>query len=124
MPAQLGAAAAVPSYGLLIEFALFTLASQKLLYVASYDKDYPQNLKAKMEKRLPLPVAILLPQHASLAKGLDSYAVVLRLSAESLVAGTSSSARPCQGPFFRPNFPFADKLIGTYEHGGGSSFGR
>ena len=79
MPAQLGAAAAVPSYGLLIEFALFTLASQKLLYVASYDKDYPQNLKAKMEKRLPLPVAILLPQHASLAKGLDSYAV-LRLS--------------------------------------------
>jgi hypothetical protein len=56
------------SYGLLIEFALFTLASQKLLYVASYDKDYPQNLKAKMEKRLPLPVAILLPQHASLAK--------------------------------------------------------
>ena len=79
MAAQLGAAAAVPSYGLLIEFALFTLASQKLLYVASYDKDYPQNLKAKMEKRLPLPVAILLPQHASLAKGLDSYAV-LRLS--------------------------------------------
>lgn len=68
MPAQLGAAAAVPSYGLLIEFALFTLASQKLLYIASYDKDYPQNLKAKMEKRLPLPVAILLPQHASLAK--------------------------------------------------------
>ena len=68
-PAPLGAAAAaVPSYGLLIEFALFTLASQKLLYVASYDKDYPQNLKAKMEKRLPLPVAILLPQHASLAK--------------------------------------------------------
>ena len=43
---------------------------------------------------------------------------------ECLVAGTSSSARPCQGPFFRPNFPFADKLIGTYEHGGGSSFGR
>ena len=69
-PAQLGAArcGSGPSYGLLIEFALFTLASQKLLYVASYDKDYPQNLKAKMEKRLPLPVAILLPQHASLAK--------------------------------------------------------
>ena len=79
MAAQLGAAtAAVPSYGLLIEFALFTLASQKLLYVASYDKDYPQNLKAKMEKRLPLPVAILLPQHASLAKGRDSMLCELR----------------------------------------------
>ena len=75
MPAQLGAAAAVPSYGLLIEFALFTLASQKLLYVAAarQDKEYPENLKAKMEKRLPLPVAILLPQHASLAKAGDPY---------------------------------------------------
>ena len=61
-------------------------------------------------------------------KGLDSYAVLWtepRLGAadaaaaappKSLVAGTSSSARPCQGPFFRrPNFPFADKLIGTHE---------
>ena len=37
------------------------------------DKDYPENLKAKMEKRLPLPVAILLPQHASLAKAGDPY---------------------------------------------------
>ena len=70
-------------------------------------------------------------------KGLDSYRRTWTESRcvlpppppppESLVTSTSGTARPCQGPFFRPNFLFADKLIGTHERGGGgggSGFGR